>query len=164
MVTVAGVIMPARVVAIAALAAAALALAGCGSSAARPPATARTLPAPPASVPPDYTSVAALVRELDGVAICNPDGPQSELCSFVTAETNTTQVADVQPFEVKVFATPEATQAYLAYIHGVNETYRQDGNPEREALTGPHWVAFPQGEFPDLAARLQPYLGGTVTR
>lgn len=155
-------IIPGRAVTAVALAAGALALAGCGSSSSGPPATANTLPAPPASIPPDYTSIGALVQQLHGVAICNPDGPQSDLCTFVTAETNTTQVADVQPFEVKVFATPAATQAYLVYVHGANETYRQNGDPVRQALTGPHWVALPQGGFPDLASRLRPYLGGSI--
>ncbi|MGH3743397.1 MAG: hypothetical protein ACRDTP_00870 [Mycobacteriales bacterium] len=147
------------------IALAAVALAGCGSSS--PPAApdfVQQLKAPPATVPPDYTSVAAIVHQLEGVATCTPNGPQSEVCTLVTSAMNSAEIATVKPFQVKVFATPDATQAYLRYVHGVNVTYAKDGSPVRRALTGPHWVVTPQSESADIAARLKPYLGGTITQ
>ncbi|HEX7354763.1 MAG TPA: hypothetical protein VF288_08010 [Mycobacteriales bacterium] len=146
-----------------AVAAVAATLVGCGgSSTPAAPHDGQQLAPPPATVPPDYTSVAALVAQLKGVATCSPNGPQSEVCTLVTATVNSAQIATVQPFQVKVFATAAETQAYLTYVHGANVTYAQDGSPVREALTGPHWVLMPQVASADLAARLRPYLGGTI--
>lgn len=145
-------------------AALALVLTACGSSS-QPaaPGSVQELKAPPASVPADYTSVAAIVHQLQGVATCVSNGPQSDICTLVTAAMNTAEIATVKPFQVKVFRSVADTQAYLTYLRGVNATYAQDGSPVRQALTGPHWVATPQTEADGLAARLKPYLGGTIT-
>lgn len=143
----------------------ALALTACGSSS-QPaaPGFVQELKAPPASVPADYTNVAAIVHQLQGVASCVSNGPQSEICTLVTSGMNTAEIATIRPFQVKVFGSVTDTQAYLKYLHGVNVTYAADGSEVREALTGPHWVAAPQTEATGLAARLKPYLGGTITQ
>lgn len=143
---------------------AAAALAGCGSASHPPPPGAEhELTPPPATVPPDYTTVDGIVRQLQGVATCSPNGPQSEVCTLVTSAQNPAEIATVQPFQVKVFGTTAGTRAYLTYVHGVNQTYAKDGSAVRRALTGPHWVVTPQSESADIAARLRPYLGGTIT-
>lgn len=142
-----------------------VALGGCGGSSHHAaPAADRTLPPPPATVPADYTTVAALVRQLAGVAHCTPNGPQSAVCTLVTTTTNTAQIVTASPFQAKVFATPAQATAYLAYVHGANLTYAKDGSPVRQALTGPHWVVTPQVDITGLAQRLRPYLGGTITQ
>lgn len=142
-----------------------LALAGCGSSA-KPaaPGFVQELKAPPATVPADYTAVAAIVHQLQGVASCTANGPQSEICTLVTAGMNTAEISNIRPFQVKVFGSPADTKAYLSYVHGANVTYANDGSAVRQVLTGPHWVAAPQTDVSNLAATLKPYLGGTITQ
>ena len=142
-----------------------LALAACGSS--PTPATpgfVQELKAPPATVPADYTSVAAITHQLQGVATCTANGPMSAICTLVTAEMNTAEISNVRPFQVKVFGTPAQTEAYLGYVRGLNVTYAKDGSAVRQALTGPHWVVTPQTESTGLTAGLKPYLGGTLTQ
>jgi hypothetical protein len=157
-----------RAAALLGLALAGAALAGCGSNnvAIKTAGTnAPVLSPPPAVRPPasqDYTTLTAILAPLKGVATCNNSGPGAAVCSLLTTTTNFSQIADIRPFQVKVFTTTAATQAYVTLVEETNETRASTGTAIRNTLTGPHWVVTPQTTTAGLLTEVQAYLGGTL--
>ncbi len=149
----------------AALAAAAAVLAACGSQPAAVPTGGSALPSLAAArgiAPGDYTSVAALEARLRGVAICTANGPQSAICSLTTTSPNASEIASIEPFQIKVFGTLSLTRQYLTLLAATNQTRASTGTPSRASLSGPHWVATPQTTTADLMRQVQTYLGGML--
>jgi hypothetical protein len=149
-----------RAAALLGLALAGAALAGCGSNNVAIK-TAGTN-APVLSPSQDYTTLTAILAPLKGVATCNNSGPGAAVCSLLTTTTNFSQIADIRPFQVKVFTTTAATQAYVTLVEETNETRASTGTAIRNTLTGPHWVVTPQTTTAGLLTEVQAYLGGTL--
>jgi hypothetical protein len=149
------------------LSVAAVVLTACGSSTPKTPTGGTALPrlaAPRAGIPSDYTSLAAMEKQLSGAARCTGNGPQSAVCSFLTTTTNGGQIASIQPFQLKVFRSTAAATQYASLVTETNRTRAATGVAERFLLAGPHWVAVPQITTPrSLETLLETYLGGTIT-
>ncbi len=140
--------------------------AACGGSSsikAEPAAGGQSLPAAPASIPADFTTVAQIEAQLRGVANCTANGPMSAICTLLTTTTNTAQIATITPFQVKVFKTTAELQSYLAYVKGANAAYAGTGSAERQYLVGGHWIVTPQVDTSGLVQIVSTYLGGTLS-
>lgn len=145
---------PARLLTIAALAGITASLAACGTSAA--PVGGRnggpTLPPTPASVPSNYTSIAAMEKALDQVAFCTNQGGQVASCRL--------NIASDETFRLQIFTTAGGRAQYLAGVRADDAKTQAAGHASRGGLIGPSWALAPDVATPGLIPILKPYLGG----